>query len=99
MNQMSYQGRCVQDMWKKGHYQSSDKAKVVIFAITSNPILSTITASVGLIRAYASFKNVLANLTVVFQNQQAQQNFHWPSKVLIRSMILHIDLVLTRILN
>ena len=25
-----------------------------------------------------SFKNVLANLTVVFQNLQAQQNFHWP---------------------
>ena len=32
------------------------------------------------IRAYESFKNVLANLAVVFQNLQAQQHFHrpWP---------------------
>ena len=29
-------------------------------------------------RAYESLKNVLANLAVVFQNLQAQQNFHWP---------------------
>ena len=34
----------------------------------------------GLTRAYESLKNVLANLAVVFQNLQAQQNFHrpWP---------------------
>ena len=25
-----------------------------------------------------SLKNVLANLAVVFQNLQTQQNFHWP---------------------
>ena len=31
-----------------------------------------------LTRASESLKNVLANLTVVFQNIQAQQNFHWP---------------------
>ena len=31
-----------------------------------------------LTRAFESFKNVLANLAVVFQNLQAQQNFHWP---------------------
>ena len=31
-----------------------------------------------LTRAYESLKNVLANLAVVFQNLQAQQNFHWP---------------------
>ena len=29
-------------------------------------------------RASESLKNVLANLAVVFQNLQAQQNFHWP---------------------
>ena len=29
-------------------------------------------------RAYESLKNVLANLSVVLQNLQAQQNFHWP---------------------
>ena len=28
-------------------------------------------------RASESLKNVLANLAVVFQNLQAQQNFHW----------------------
>ena len=31
--------------------------------------------------AYESLKNVLANLEVVFQNLQAQQNFHWPLPV------------------
>ena len=31
-----------------------------------------------LTRASESFKHVLANLAVVFQNLQAQQNFHWP---------------------
>ena len=31
-----------------------------------------------LTRASESLKNVLANLAVVFQNLQAQQNFHWP---------------------
>ena len=29
-------------------------------------------------RASESLKNVLASLAVVFQNLQAQQNFHWP---------------------
>ena len=29
-------------------------------------------------RASESLKNVLANLAVVFQNLQAQRNFHWP---------------------
>ena len=29
-------------------------------------------------RAYESLKNLLANLAVVFQNLQAQQNLHWP---------------------
>ena len=32
----------------------------------------------ALTRASESLKNVLANLVVVFQNLQAQQNFHWP---------------------
>ena len=31
-----------------------------------------------LTRASKSLKNVLANLAWVFQNLQAQQNFHWP---------------------
>ena len=31
-----------------------------------------------LTRASENLKNVLANLAVVFQNRQAQQNFHWP---------------------
>ena len=30
-----------------------------------------------LTRASESLKNVLANLAVVFENLQAQQNFHW----------------------
>ena len=29
-------------------------------------------------RAYESLKNVVANLAVVVQNLQAQQNVHWP---------------------
>ena len=33
---------------------------------------------VHLTRASESLKNVLSNLAVVFQNLQAQQNFHWP---------------------
>ena len=34
-----------------------------------------------LTRASESLKNVLANLAVVFQNLQAQQNFHWPRPI------------------
>ena len=36
------------------------------------------TPRTGLTRASESLKNVLANLAVVFQNLQAQQNFHLP---------------------
>ena len=32
-------------------------------------------------RASESLKNVLANLAVVFQSLQAQQNYHWPRPV------------------
>ena len=37
-----------------------------------------LTLQKGFTRAYESLKNVLANLAMVFQNLQAQQNFHWP---------------------